>query len=76
MHAGVTIGARAVIGCDIEIGRYALVGMGAVVTRAVADHHLVIGNPARTAGQRGLLVGNLLSAMSAFTHILQHVLMA
>jgi hypothetical protein len=34
----------------LTIGRFAMVGMGAVVTRSVPDFHLVIGNPARTIG--------------------------
>ncbi|MAE96966.1 MAG: N-acetyltransferase [Deltaproteobacteria bacterium] len=50
VRAGATIGARAVIGTDLEIGRFAMVGMGAIVTRDVPDHHLVIGQPARSAG--------------------------
>lgn len=48
VREGATIGARAVIGCDLEIGRFAMIGMGAVVTRSVPDFHLVIGQPART----------------------------
>lgn len=48
VREGATIGARAVIGCDLEIGRFAMVGMGAVVTRSVPDFHLVVGQPART----------------------------
>jgi len=47
---GATIGARAVIGCDLEIGRFAMVGMGAVVTRSVPAHHLVVGQPAHSIG--------------------------
>jgi len=50
VRAGATIGARCVIGCDLEIGRFAMVGMGAVVTRNVPDFHLVAGHPARTVG--------------------------
>lgn len=50
VRAGATLGARAVIGCGLEIGRFAMVGMGAVVTRSVGDFHLVLGNPARLAG--------------------------
>ena len=44
---GATIGAASVIGCDLTIGRFAMVGMGAVVTRSVAPFHLVVGQPAR-----------------------------
>jgi acetyltransferase-like isoleucine patch superfamily enzyme len=45
---GATIGARSVIGSDLSIGRFAMVGMGSVVTRAVPDFHLVVGAPARS----------------------------
>jgi acetyltransferase-like isoleucine patch superfamily enzyme len=48
--AGATIGAGCVIGSDLSIGRFAMVGMGSVVTKSVPDFHLVIGNPARTVG--------------------------
>ena len=47
---GATIGANATIVCGTVIGRYAMVGAGAVVTRNVADHALVVGNPARRIG--------------------------
>jgi len=47
VHAGATIGAGSVIGCDLEIGRFAMVGMGSVVTRDVPAFHLVVGQPAR-----------------------------
>lgn len=50
VREGATIGAGAVIGCDLTIGRFAMVGMGSVVTRGVADFHLVVGNPARSIG--------------------------
>jgi acetyltransferase-like isoleucine patch superfamily enzyme len=50
VREGATVGAGAVIGCGLEIGRFALVGMGAVVTRSVPDFHLVVGNPARSVG--------------------------
>lgn len=50
VRAGATIGAAAVIGSDLEIGRFAMVGMGAVVTRSVPAFHLVVGNPARAVG--------------------------
>lgn len=45
---GSTIGAGAIIGCDLTIGRFAMVGMGSVVTKSVADFHLVVGSPARS----------------------------
>jgi acetyltransferase-like isoleucine patch superfamily enzyme len=44
---GASIGAGSVVGCDLTIGRFAMVGMGAVVTRSVAPFHLVVGQPAR-----------------------------
>lgn len=50
VREGATIGAGCLIGCDLEIGRFAMVGMGAIVTRSVPDFHLVIGNPARSVG--------------------------
>jgi hypothetical protein len=48
VRRGATIGARAVIGCDLEIGEFAMVGMGAIVTRSVPAFHLVVGQPARS----------------------------
>ena len=50
VREGATLGAGAVIGCGLEIGRFAMVGMGSVVTRTVGDFHLVLGNPARAVG--------------------------
>jgi UDP-2-acetamido-3-amino-2,3-dideoxy-glucuronate N-acetyltransferase len=50
VREGATIGAGAIIGCDLTIGRFAMIGMGSVVTRSVPDFHLVIGNPARSIG--------------------------
>jgi len=50
VHAGATIGAGSVIGCDLAVGRFAMVGMASVVTRSVPDFHLVVGHPARPAG--------------------------
>jgi len=47
---GATIGAGCTIGSDLRIGRFAMVGMGSVVTRSVGDFHLVVGNPARSVG--------------------------
>ena len=51
-----SIGANATIVCGITIGRYALIGSGAVVTKDVPDYALVIGNPGKVIGkvdQRG-----------------------
>jgi UDP-2-acetamido-3-amino-2,3-dideoxy-glucuronate N-acetyltransferase len=47
---GATIGANATIVCGHEIGRFAFIGAGAVVTKDVPDYALVIGNPARQTG--------------------------
>ena len=47
---GASIGANATVVCGTSIGPYALVGAGAVVTRDVAAHALVLGVPARRVG--------------------------
>ncbi|MDR0748701.1 MAG: N-acetyltransferase [Tannerellaceae bacterium] len=47
---GATIGANATILCGHTIGEYALIGAGAVVTKDVRPHALVVGNPARQTG--------------------------
>jgi acetyltransferase-like isoleucine patch superfamily enzyme len=47
---GASIGAGAIIICGITIGKWALVGAGAVVTRDVPDYGLAYGNPARLHG--------------------------
>ena len=47
---GATIGANATIVCGVELGIYAFVGAGAVVTKNVEDYSLVVGNPARHIG--------------------------
>src|SRR6202012_854419 len=41
---GATIGANATIVCGHDIGKYAFIGAGAVVTKAVPDYALVVGN--------------------------------
>ena len=43
---GATIGANATVVCGHTIGRYAFIGAGAVVTKDVPDHALMLGNPA------------------------------
>lgn len=47
---GASIGANATIVCGHDIGKFAFIGAGAVVTKTVPDYALVIGNPARQAG--------------------------
>ena len=47
---GATIGANCTIGSDLTVGRFAMIGMGSVVTKSVPDFHLAIGNPARSVG--------------------------
>ena len=47
---GASIGANATIVCGYNIGAYAFIGAGAVVTKDVGDYALVIGNPARQKG--------------------------
>lgn len=47
---GAAIGANATILPGLTIGRWAMIGSGSVVTRDVADHELVVGNPARRIG--------------------------
>ncbi|HTX02379.1 MAG TPA: acyltransferase [Candidatus Acidoferrales bacterium] len=50
VREGATIGAHCTIGCGLEIGRFAMVGMGALVTKSIPDFHLAIGAPARSVG--------------------------
>lgn len=47
---GATIGANATIVCGHDIGKFAFIGAGAVVTKTVPDYALVIGNPSRQVG--------------------------
>jgi UDP-2-acetamido-3-amino-2,3-dideoxy-glucuronate N-acetyltransferase len=48
VEQGASIGAGCTIGSNLTLGRWSLVGMGAVVTRDVPAFHLVVGNPARS----------------------------
>jgi len=50
VRRGASIGANATIVCGIEVGQYAMIAAGCVVTRDVAPHQLVAGNPARPMG--------------------------
>jgi UDP-2-acetamido-3-amino-2,3-dideoxy-glucuronate N-acetyltransferase len=47
---GASIGANATIVCGHDIGAFAFIGAGAVVTKHVPDFALVVGNPARQTG--------------------------
>ena len=47
---GASIGANATIVCGHDIGRYAFIGAGAVVTKHIPDYALVVGNPSRQIG--------------------------
>ncbi len=47
---GASIGANATIVCGNNIGRYAFIGAGSVVTKEVPDYALLVGNPARHIG--------------------------
>lgn len=47
---GASIGANATIVCGHDIGQYAFIGAGAVVTKTVPAYALVVGNPARQIG--------------------------
>ena len=53
VRQGASIGGGAVIMCGVTIGREAMVGAGAVVTRDVPDHGVSVGNPARVARRVG-----------------------
>lgn len=50
---GASIGANATIVCGHDIGKYAFIGAGAVVTKNVPDYALVVGNPAKQLGWVG-----------------------
>jgi UDP-2-acetamido-3-amino-2,3-dideoxy-glucuronate N-acetyltransferase len=59
IRKGASIGANATIICGVEVGPYAMIAAGAVVTRDVAPYQLVAGNPARPLGwvdERGEVV--------------------
>lgn len=50
LRHGCSIGAGAVVVAGVDVGRFATVGAGSVVTRTVPDHALVAGSPARRIG--------------------------
>lgn len=50
VRKGASIGANATVICGNEIGKYAFIGAGSVVTKPVKDYALVVGNPAKQIG--------------------------
>ena len=50
VRKGASIGANATIVCGNEIGQYAMIGAGAVVTKNVKPYAVVVGNPAKQIG--------------------------
>lgn len=48
VREGATLGAGCIIGNDLVIGRWAMIGMGSLVTKSVPDFHLAVGHPARS----------------------------
>jgi UDP-2-acetamido-3-amino-2,3-dideoxy-glucuronate N-acetyltransferase len=50
IRRGATIGANATIICGIEIGKFAFIGAGTVITKSVPAYALFIGNPGKHAG--------------------------
>jgi UDP-2-acetamido-3-amino-2,3-dideoxy-glucuronate N-acetyltransferase len=50
VRRGATLGANCTILCGITIGKYAFVGAGAVITKDVLNHALVVGNPGKQIG--------------------------
>ena len=50
VREGATIGAGCIVGCNLEIGRWAMIGMGSIVTKSIPDFCLALGTPARVIG--------------------------
>ncbi len=50
VREGATIGAGCIIGNDLTLGRWSMIGMGSLVTKDVPDFHLSIGSPSRSYG--------------------------
>lgn len=47
VQKGASIGANATIVCGVTIGKFAMIGAGAVVTKSISDYALVVGNPSQ-----------------------------
>lgn len=60
---GVSLGANSTIVCGVEIGEYAMVAAGSVVTKGVSPYTLVMGNPARAVAKIDKN-GNVISKLS------------
>ena len=54
LKEGCSVGANVTIVCGVTIGSYALIGSGAVVTKDVPDHALMVGVPAKQIGWVGI----------------------
>ena len=50
VQKGASIGANATIVCGVIIGKFAMIGAGAVVINDIPDYGLVVGNPSRQIG--------------------------
>jgi UDP-2-acetamido-3-amino-2,3-dideoxy-glucuronate N-acetyltransferase len=50
VRKGASVGANATVICGNEIGKYALIGAGAVITKNIKPYALVVGNPAKQIG--------------------------
>ncbi len=50
VEKGVSIGANATILCGVKLGKFSLIGAGAVITKDVKDFSIMVGNPARKIG--------------------------
>lgn len=50
LKKGASVGANSTIICGNTIGKFALIGAGAVVTKDIGDYELVVGNPAKKIG--------------------------
>lgn len=50
VETGVSIGANATILCGVKLGKFSLIGAGAVITKDVKDFSIMVGNPARKIG--------------------------